>query len=79
MPISSKCRITGRGSVVVGTVESGKVRKGDKLEVRGFERVQKVQVGDIQVFNKSVPEASFIKSTPFKKTLTEVVISGRRR
>jgi elongation factor Tu len=56
MPICNKYRITGRGSVLIGTIESGKAKKGDELEVKGFDHKQNITVQDLQVFNKSVPE-----------------------
>lgn len=33
MPVASRTPITGRGTVVVGTVERGVLKKGDKIEV----------------------------------------------
>ncbi|EJW88919.1 elongation factor Tu domain-containing protein [Wuchereria bancrofti] len=56
MPISSRVSITGRGTVVVGTVEQGKVKKGDKVEIKGEGQCVHSVVSDIQVFKKSVLE-----------------------
>lgn len=41
MPIASRNAITGRGTVVIGTVEAGTLKKGDKLEVRFSRRHEK--------------------------------------
>ncbi|VDN06818.1 unnamed protein product [Thelazia callipaeda] len=56
MPIASRISITGRGTVIVGTVEQGKVKKGDKVEILGEDQSLRSVVSDIQVFKKSVPE-----------------------
>ncbi|KAM3721484.1 Elongation factor Tu [Dirofilaria immitis] len=56
MPIASRVSITGRGTVVVGTVEQGKIKKGDKVEIKGESQCFYSVVSDIQVFKKSVPE-----------------------
>jgi elongation factor Tu len=53
MPISSVQPIKGRGTVLIGTVESGIVKKGDSLEVIGFEVKSKTTVSDIQIFNQA--------------------------
>lgn len=58
MPIASRVSITGRGTVVVGTVQQGKVRKGDKVEIKGEDQCVHSVVSDIQVFKKSVSEVS---------------------
>lgn len=59
MPIASRVSITGRGTVVVGTVEQGKVKKGDKVEIKGEGQCVQSVVSDIQVFKKSVLEVNF--------------------
>ncbi|KAL3086680.1 hypothetical protein niasHT_039268 [Heterodera trifolii] len=58
MPISSKCKIAGRGSVLIGTIESGTVKKGDTLELLGEEYAQKTVIADIHVFGKSTAQAT---------------------
>ncbi|KAL3123623.1 hypothetical protein niasHT_005651 [Heterodera trifolii] len=58
MPISSKCKIAGRGSVLIGTIESGTVKKGDTLELLGEEYAQKTVIADIHVFGKSTAQSS---------------------
>ncbi|MCP9260910.1 Conserved oligomeric Golgi complex subunit 5 [Dirofilaria immitis] len=49
MPIASRVSITGRGTVVVGTVEQGKIKKGDKVEIKGESQCFYSVVSDIQV------------------------------
>uniref|UniRef100_A0A183GLE9 protein-synthesizing GTPase n=1 Tax=Heligmosomoides polygyrus TaxID=6339 RepID=A0A183GLE9_HELPZ len=56
MPVASKTAITGRGTVVVGTIERGVLKKGDKLEIKGDGREVTTTASDIQVFGKSVKE-----------------------
>ncbi|CAI2302830.1 unnamed protein product [Caenorhabditis sp. 36 PRJEB53466] len=56
MPIGSKTAITGRGTVIVGTLERGVLKKGDKVEIKGDGQVLQTTASDIQVFGKSVKE-----------------------
>lgn len=56
MPIASRVAITGRGTVVVGTVEQGTLIKGDKVEIKGGDEVLKTVATDIQIFGKSVKQ-----------------------
>ncbi|CAB3407722.1 unnamed protein product [Caenorhabditis bovis] len=56
MPIGSKTAITGRGTVIVGTLERGILKKGDKVEIKGDGQVLQTTASDIQVFGKSVKE-----------------------
>ncbi|KAJ1374403.1 hypothetical protein KIN20_037087 [Parelaphostrongylus tenuis] len=58
MPVASKVSITGRGTVVVGTVEQGILKKGDKVEIKGNGREVLTTASDIQVFGKSVKEVA---------------------
>uniref|UniRef100_A0A914KRV7 protein-synthesizing GTPase n=1 Tax=Meloidogyne incognita TaxID=6306 RepID=A0A914KRV7_MELIC len=55
MPIANKIKIpNSKDSVLIGTVERGQLKKGEQLEIRGFEHFQKVTAGEIQVFKKTV-------------------------
>lgn len=56
MPVASRTPITGRGTVVVGTVDRGVLKKGDKIEVKGEGKTELTVVSDIHVFGKSVKE-----------------------
>uniref|UniRef100_A0A0N4ZN12 protein-synthesizing GTPase n=1 Tax=Parastrongyloides trichosuri TaxID=131310 RepID=A0A0N4ZN12_PARTI len=58
MPINSKALIKGRGTVIIGTMEQGTIKKGDTLQIKGFGNDIKTVASDIQVFNKSVPSVS---------------------
>lgn len=57
MPVASSIQIPGRGTVLVGTIDQGKLKKGDKVELKGYETQIKTVATDIQVFKKSVKEA----------------------
>nr|CAD2160221.1 unnamed protein product [Meloidogyne enterolobii] len=55
MPIANKIKIpNSKDSVLIGTVERGQLKKGEHIEIRGFEHFQKVTAGEIQVFKKTV-------------------------
>ncbi|GMR53474.1 hypothetical protein PMAYCL1PPCAC_23669 [Pristionchus mayeri] len=56
MPVASRTPITGRGTVVVGTVERGVLKKGDKIEVKGEGKTEMSVASDIHVFGKAVKE-----------------------
>uniref|UniRef100_A0A0N5BA38 protein-synthesizing GTPase n=1 Tax=Strongyloides papillosus TaxID=174720 RepID=A0A0N5BA38_STREA len=55
MPVNSKVMVKGRGTVVIGTLDQGVIKKGDQLQIKGFGNDTKTVASDIQVFNKSVP------------------------
>ena len=57
MPIDNVLSVTGRGTVVVGTVKQGRIRKKDSLEVVGFDQQAKVSVANMQIFHQDVSEA----------------------
>lgn len=56
MPVSTKFHVTGRGTVIVGTLERGVLRKGDPVEVIGYGKSLKSTASDMQVFKKSITE-----------------------
>lgn len=70
MPIESSVQITGRGAVVIGTVKQGKLKKGDSVEVKGFDSALKSVVTDIQVFKKTVKEVR--NRSPFLILVTDL-------
>uniref|UniRef100_A0A1I7SDR3 GTP_EFTU_D3 domain-containing protein n=1 Tax=Bursaphelenchus xylophilus TaxID=6326 RepID=A0A1I7SDR3_BURXY len=53
MPIASSVQITGRGTVVVGTLSQGRLKKGEQVQIKGFDMDSTSVVTDIQVFKKS--------------------------
>lgn len=52
-------QISSAGTVVVGTVDQGILKKGDKVEIKGDGKDVSTVASDIQVFGKSVKEVSF--------------------
>ena len=57
MPIDNVLSVQGRGTVVVGTVKQGRIRKKDGLEVVGFGHQGKASVANMQIFHQDVSEA----------------------
>ncbi|CAL8121960.1 unnamed protein product [Orchesella dallaii] len=57
LPIDSSFTVPGRGTVVVGTVKRGTIKKNQSLELMGFESCIKTTAGDIHIFKKSVAMA----------------------
>jgi len=56
MPIEDVFSIEGRGTVVTGRIERGKVKLNDEVEVVGIRPTQKTVVTGIEMFNKSLDE-----------------------
>lgn len=56
LPIDNAFLVPGRGTVVVGTVSKGIIKKNTEAELLGFNVKIKTIVTDIQVFKKSVPQ-----------------------
>ena len=56
MPVEDIFSIEGRGTVVTGRVERGKVKVGDEIEIVGLKDTQKTIVTGIEMFNKSLDE-----------------------
>ena len=56
MPIEDIFSIEGRGTVVTGRIERGKVKVGEEVEVIGLRDTQKTAVTGIEMFNKSLDE-----------------------
>ncbi|XP_037781135.1 elongation factor Tu-like [Penaeus monodon] len=57
LPIDNFFSVPGRGSVVIGTLKQGIMKKGAEAELLGFDRQIKTTVSNIQVFKKSVSQA----------------------
>ena len=57
MPIEDVFTITGRGTVVTGRVERGKLPINSEVEILGIRKPQKTTVTGIEMFHKSMDEA----------------------
>jgi elongation factor Tu len=56
MPIEDVFTITGRGTVVTGKVEQGKVHTGDEIEIIGIRATQKTTCTGVEMFRKLLDE-----------------------
>jgi len=56
MPIEDVFTISGRGTVVTGRVERGKVRVGDEIEIVGIRDTKKRVVTGVEMFKKLLDE-----------------------
>lgn len=57
MPVESVFSISGRGTVVTGRIEQGKVKVGDEVELIGFGRKEKTTVTGVEMFRKLLNDA----------------------
>jgi elongation factor Tu len=58
MPIEDVFTITGRGTVVTGRVEQGKIKSGDEIEMVGIHpQIEKTVVTGLEMFNKTLDDA----------------------
>ncbi|KAK0173355.1 hypothetical protein PV328_006568 [Microctonus aethiopoides] len=57
LPIDNIMNIPGRGTVVVGTLKRGIMKKNAPADLLGFDNDTRTSVSDIQIFRKSVPQA----------------------
>ena len=57
MPIEDVFTITGRGTVVTGRVERGKLPINSEVEILGIREAQKTTVTGIEMFHKQMDEA----------------------
>ncbi|KAG8041320.1 hypothetical protein G9C98_002308 [Cotesia typhae] len=57
LPIDNVISVPGRGTVVVGTIKRGIIKKNAPADLLGFDEQTRTTVGDIQIFQKSVPQA----------------------
>jgi len=56
MPIEDIFSIEGRGTVVTGRIERGKININEEVEIVGFKDTAKTVVTGIEMFNKSLKE-----------------------
>jgi elongation factor Tu len=56
MPIEDIFSIEGRGTVVTGKIERGKVKVGEEIEIVGIKDTAKTTVTGVEMFNKSLQE-----------------------
>jgi elongation factor Tu len=56
MPIEDVFSISGRGTVVTGRVEQGKVKVGEEIEIVGIRPTQKKVVTGVEMFKKLLDE-----------------------
>jgi elongation factor Tu len=56
MPVEGVFSISGRGTVVTGRVERGKVKVGDEVEIIGFGTKIKTTVTGVEMFKKELKE-----------------------
>ncbi|GBD37809.1 Elongation factor Tu [bacterium HR37] len=57
MAIEDVFSISGRGTVVTGRVERGRIRAGDEVEIVGFRETRKTVATSIEMFRKILDEA----------------------
>jgi elongation factor Tu len=57
MPIEDVFTISGRGTVVTGKVERGKLKLNEEVEIVGIRETQKTVVTGIEMFNKLLDDA----------------------
>jgi elongation factor Tu len=56
MPIEDVFSISGRGTVVTGRIERGKVVKGEEVEIVGIRETRKTVCTGVEMFNKTLDE-----------------------
>jgi elongation factor Tu len=56
MPIEDVMTISGRGTVVTGRIERGKVKVGDEIEIVGLRPTQKTTCTGVEMFRKLLDE-----------------------
>ncbi|XP_050470504.1 elongation factor Tu, mitochondrial-like [Bombus huntii] len=57
LPIESVYSVTGRGTVVTGRLERGKIKKGMECEVIGYNKIMKSTITGIEMFHQTLEEA----------------------
>ncbi len=56
MPVEDIFSIEGRGTVITGRIERGKIKLNDEAEIVGLRPTQKTVITGIEMFNKSLDE-----------------------
>lgn len=56
VPIDNAFLVPGRGTVVIGTISRGIMKRQSAAELLGFDLRLKTVISDLQVFRKSIPE-----------------------
>ncbi len=56
MPIEDIFSISGRGTVVTGRIERGRVKVGEEVEIVGFRETRKTVVTGVEMFKKQLDE-----------------------
>jgi elongation factor Tu len=56
MPIEDIFSISGRGTVVTGRIERGKVKVGEEVEIVGFRETRKTVITGVEMFKKQLDE-----------------------
>jgi len=56
MPLEDVFSIKGRGTVVTGRIERGKIKVGDEIEIIGLRDTQKTTVTGVEMFRKTLDE-----------------------
>ncbi len=56
MPIEDVFSIAGRGTVVTGRIEQGKIKIGEEVEIVGLKDTAKTTVTGVEMFNKTMTE-----------------------
>lgn len=54
LPIDNAFTVSGRGTVVVGTIKKGIINKNDEANLLGFDQNIRTTVSDVHIFKKSV-------------------------
>ncbi|XP_076244042.1 elongation factor Tu [Calliopsis andreniformis] len=57
LPIENTYSIPGRGTVVTGRLERGKIKKGSECEIIGFNKIIKTTITGIEMFHQILEEA----------------------
>ena len=85
MPIEDIFSIQGRGTVVTGRIERGKVKVGEEVEIVGFRETRKTVVTGVEMFKKQLDEgmagdnAGLLLRSIAKEDVERGMVSGQGR